>query len=163
MHSSAHSCGSWYLPVLRQRSYVGDDFPRRSPNAQNRLWSADACSSWVSARSKEVVLGCASGSGSDSCVGHSVDCVSCDFVEEFNVVGHDCSRQMVLHSFQMLKNRLQFRVFVLCDDLEGAEKLRGEQFEVGFELFQRHEDSCGLVAAVTLRNCGVLEPFASKK
>lgn len=83
------------------------------PNQLDGFGGPDARASRIARRSEPMILWSSRGSRSDATVGRPIDSVRQHFVLKLYVIGHDRSRQVLVHSFQCLKNQIDFMVFIM--------------------------------------------------
>ena len=148
------SCGWRHFPSLRYWADIGDDLTMVGPSVLNSIVSANTGTSWVSWRTKPVVLWCSSSACSKSTILSTINCVAKNILWPLLVIWDDCSGEVIGDRLQHVKNRLQLCICVLSYNLELAKQFFAQNFSLTlcFEVLQWNEYCCWLPRSVLLRN-----------
>lgn len=156
------SRGRRQLPVGINWSVISHYFSVGGPHCQDGFFSADARPTWVSSRSKPVILRSSSSPSSVSNIRHSVSGLPQHLIQEQNIIGDHTSSQVMFHSVDTVNHSVNFPIFVGHNQLERAEQFLSASVEVLHKLVQRHFDGCRLVGSIAGGDCVVLQLLASE-
>jgi len=106
------------IPTLRNVTSVVNDFAMTGPHKLDSISCSNASATWVTGRSKPMILWGACGSGTNAGISRAVHCPTQDLVLEAWIIGDNCSSQVMGDSLACLQNQLQALIVVFCEHLK---------------------------------------------
>lgn len=153
-----------HCPLFFDWPNVGNNFSVVTPAICDSVCCSYACATWVSWRTKPMVLRSACGSCSKTVVSCTVDWAFQYLISEYWVIRHHSSGKVMRQVFQSFQKVINIFSSIFNYNLKWTEQL--SCYKVSFlkssEMLQRYFDCCWLVRSVNCRNGVVSERSSSK-